>query len=140
MIWFKEYTLEGLQKFCMHTLVSNIGIEFVEIGENYLKAKMPVDQRTIQPLGILHGGASLALAETIGSVASYMTLDPDKNISVGLEINANHIKSKKEGFVFGNGRPLHLGKTTQVWQVEIRDQMDKLVNMSRFTLAVLAKK
>ena len=139
MIWFKEYTLNGIQSFCNSTMVSNLGIEFVEIGDEFLKAKMPVDERTIQPMGILHGGASLALAETIGSVAAHMSVDPEEFITVGLEINANHIKSKKDGFVIGKGIPIHMGKKTQVWQIEIKDESKKLISVCRFTIAILKK-
>jgi len=137
MIWYKEYTLEEIQKFCQNTMVANLGIEFVEIGDDFLSARMPVDERTKQPAGILHGGASLALAETIGSVAAHMTIDTEKYLSVGLEINANHIKSKKDGFVVGTGRPLHLGKNTQVWDIEILDENDKLISISRLTIAII---
>jgi len=137
MIWFKEYTLDKIQIFCKNTMVENLGIEFLEIGEDFLKAKMPVDDRTRQPAGILHGGASLALAETIGSVAAHMTIDPEKYLSVGLEINANHIKSKKDGFVVGIGKPIHLGRKTQVWNIEIFDEDNKLISISRLTIAII---
>lgn len=140
MIWFKEYTLDGLKKSSSNTMISQLGIEFIGIGDNYLKAKMPVDNRTLQPMGILHGGASLALAETIGSMAAYMVVDPKKYIVVGLEINANHIKSKAEGFVIGTGSPIHLGKKTHVWQIIIEDEDRKLISISRFTIAVLEKR
>jgi len=137
MIWKKKYTLDELHTFCLNTMVANLGIEFVEIGDDFLKAKMPVDERTVQPVGILHGGASVALAETLGSVAAHMTIDPAKFMSVGLEINANHIRSKKDGFVFGTGKPIHLGRKTQVWHIEIIDEKDKLVSICRLTIAII---
>ena len=137
MIWNKKYTIDELQHFCENTMVANLGIEFLEIGDDFLKAQMPVDTRTIQPIGILHGGASVALAETIGSVAAHMTTNPEKYLSVGLEINANHIKSIKQGYVIGTGRPLHLGRKTQVWQIEINDQNNSLISISRLTIAII---
>jgi 1,4-dihydroxy-2-naphthoyl-CoA hydrolase len=137
MIWNRKYSLEEIQQFCKHTMVSNLGIEFLEIGDDFLVAKMPVDARTRQPVGILHGGASLALAETIGSVAAHMTIDNKRYLSVGLEINANHIKSKKDGFVVGKGKPLHIGKKTQVWHIEILDENNKLICISRLTIAII---
>ena len=139
MIWFKNYTLSELSKIVENTMVSHIGIEFIEINDNFLKAKMPVDKRTIQPAGILHGGASVALAETIGSVAAYLTIDPEKYNCVGLEINANHIKSITTGFVFGIGKPIHLGRSTQIWEIKITNEVGKLIAISRITLAVLSK-
>ncbi|MEP1782534.1 hotdog fold thioesterase, partial [Reichenbachiella sp.] len=113
------FTLEGINAFSKDSMVDHIGIEFTEIGEDYLKATMPVDERTIQPLKLLHGGASVALAETLGSVAATMTVNPEEKYCVGLEINANHIKSAKSGKVEGIARPLHLGKKTQVWEIKI---------------------
>ena len=127
MIWKNLYTIEELASICKNTMVSNLAIEFLEIGDDFLSAKMPVDSRTIQPSGILHGGASVALAETIGSVAGQMTIDPQKFLPVGIEINANHIKSKKNGYIIGTGRPLHLGKSTQVWNVDISDEQVEVV-------------
>ena len=117
-----------------------LGIEFTEIGDNYLKAKMPVDHRTKQEAGILHGGASVTLAETIGSVATWMTLNPEIKTCVGLEINANHIRSVKDGFVFGTSHPLHIGKSTQIWEIKIVNDKDQLVCISRLTVAILDKK
>jgi 1,4-dihydroxy-2-naphthoyl-CoA hydrolase len=116
-----------------------LGMEFTEIGENYLKARMPVDDRTRQPYGLLHGGASAALAETLGSVASAYVIDREKYICVGLEINANHVRGAKEGWVYGTVIPLHLGKTTHVWDIKIVDEREKLVCVSRLTVAILKK-
>ncbi|MCX8492224.1 MAG: hotdog fold thioesterase [Cyclobacteriaceae bacterium] len=125
---------------CEHTLVSHLGIEFTAIGEDYLEAKMPVDHRTHQPMGLLHGGASVALAETMGSVGAACCLDIAKQYCVGLEINANHIKSARSGFVFATARPIHLGKKTQVWEIKITNEQKELVCISRITMAILDKK
>jgi 1,4-dihydroxy-2-naphthoyl-CoA hydrolase len=109
------------------------------VGDDYLKMKMPVDDRTKQPYGLLHGGASCALAETIGSVASHFVIDPDKFICVGLEINANHVRSAKSGFVTATCSPLHIGASTHVWDIKIHDAKEKLVCVSRLTVAILRK-
>src|SRR5262245_46434023 len=108
MIWFTQYPLEYLKTKRNTNMSSHLGIEFVEVGPDYLKARMPVDQRTTQPFGILHGGASCTLAETVGSVASWMTIDPEKYRAVGLDINANHIRAVTEGFVVATCTPLHI--------------------------------
>ena len=140
-IWFnKEIRLEDILELGKGTMGEYIGIEWQEIGENYLKARMPVDHRTIQPYGLLHGGASAALAETVASVASSLVVDHSKYYCVGLEINANHIRSAREGFVTGTASPLHLGKTTHVWDIKIHDSQDKLVCASRLTVAILPRK
>jgi 1,4-dihydroxy-2-naphthoyl-CoA hydrolase len=107
------------------------------IGDDWLQASMPVDARTIQPAGLLHGGASCVLAETLGSIAATLCVDPARQMCVGLEINANHIRSARDGRVTGTARPLHVGTSTQVWQIELRDGRDRLVCVSRLTLAVL---
>ena len=117
-----------------------IGIEWTEVGKNFIKAKMPVDERTKQPYGLLHGGASCVLAETIGSVASAMVVDHSKFICVGLEINANHVRSARIGFVTGIATPLHLGSNTHVWDIKIYDELEKLVCVSRLTVAVIPRK
>ena len=117
-----------------------IGIEFTEVGDNYLKGRMPVDHRTNQPYGLLHGGASCALAETLGSIASAIVMDRSKFICVGLEINANHIRSAREGFVTGIASPLHLGSSTHVWDIKIYNSEEKLVCVSRLTVAILPKR
>src|ERR1700761_2299888 len=115
-IWFNpSIKAEDLQNFSTNTMGHLIGIEFIEIGDNYLKARMPVDHRTRQPYGLLHGGASAALAETLGSVASVLVIDRDKFNCVGIEINANHLRGVREGLVTGVVTPLHIGKTTHVW-------------------------
>ncbi|HVK56858.1 MAG TPA: hotdog fold thioesterase [Burkholderiales bacterium] len=119
------------------TMVENLGIEFLETGDDYLKARMPVDHRTRQPMGLLHGGASVALAETLGSIGAYLCVDPLKYVCVGLEINANHIRGVRAGWVYGIARPFHIGRTTHVWEIKITDEEDKLVCISRITIAIL---
>jgi len=135
-IWFKEVTLEEVNALRRNTLLEHLDIRFVEIGENELRATMPVDRRTVQPMGLLHGGASAALAESLGSVAATLCVNTDKHYCVGLEINANHIRPVRQGTVTGVARPIHIGKTTQVWEIRIYDRRDKLVCISRITLAV----
>ncbi|MDQ2864383.1 MAG: hotdog fold thioesterase [Bacteroidota bacterium] len=115
-----------------------LGMNWVEIGDNFLKISMPVNEKTRQPYGLLHGGASCALAETAGSVASALVIDPDKFYCVGLEINANHVKGVKEGLVTGSATPLHLGKTTHVWDIKIHDSFQKLICVSRLTVAIIS--
>ena len=116
-----------------------IGIELTGIGDNYLKARMPVDNRTRQPYGLLHGGASAALAETLGSVASALVIDQSQYDCVGLEINANHIRGVRQGYVFGTAIPLHIGRSTHVWDIKIYDDGEKLVCVSRLTVAIIRK-
>ena len=121
-------------------MIHHLGIEFTKLGEDYLEATMPVDQRTKQPMGLLHGGASVALAETLGSVASLLTVDQTKHACVGLEINANHIKSVRDGLVKGVAKPIHLGKATQIWEIKIYNEAEQLCCISRITMAILDKK
>jgi 1,4-dihydroxy-2-naphthoyl-CoA hydrolase len=121
------------------TLVSHLGIEFIEVGPDFLRAKMPVDERTIQPFGLLHGGASLALAETVGSVASSLQIDLNEQICVGMEINANHVRSVRSGYVYGTARPIHLGRKTHIWEIKITDDAENLVSVSRLTMMILDK-
>ena len=132
-------TLDALNEWTVNGLAGHIGIEFTTIGDDFLEAKMPVDNRTRQPLGLLHGGASVALAETLGSVAATLCVDESK-FCVGLEINANHIKAVRDGFVKGITKPIHIGKQTQVWEIRITNDSDELVCISRITMAVLEKK
>jgi len=139
-IWFQHYTLESVQQRGKNTMVEHIGIEITDLGADYLRGRMPVDGRTIQPMGILHGGASIALAETLGSIAANLVVDPEKSYCVGLDINGNHIRSAKQGFVTGTARPLHIGSTTQVWNIEIKDEAERLICISRLTMAVLQKR
>ena len=141
MIWFnKELSIELLAPLGKGTMGEYLGIEWKEVGANFLKATMPVDHRTKQPYGLLHGGASCVLAETIGSVGSAMVVDHEKFYCVGLEINANHIRSAREGSVTGVATPLHLGASTHVWDIKIYDQQEKLVCVSRLTVAIIARK
>lgn len=141
MIWFTgKNSLEELEGLGKNTMADYIGIEFTEIGEDYLKARMPVDHRTNQPYGLLHGGASCVLAETLGSIASALIIDRSQSICVGLEINANHIRSTRKGFVTGTATPLHIGKSTHVWDIKVHDEEEKLLCVSRLTVAVIPKK
>lgn len=140
MIWTHDATVGGLNAMNTGTLAERLGIRFTEIGEDYLTATMPVDHRTHQPAGILHGGASVALAETLGSVGAYLCVDSERQLCVGLEINANHVRAVHSGLVTGTARPLHRGRTTQVWEIRIVDEKDRLVCISRITLAVLDKR
>ena len=141
MIWFdKELTVEKLKPLGPNTMAAHIGIEWIEVGKNFIKAKMPVDHRTNQPYGLLHGGASCVLAETLGSVASAMVIDHSKFYCVGIEINANHVRGVKAGHVTGVVLPLHLGNTTHVWDIKIYDEKEKLVCVSRLTVAILTRK
>lgn len=133
-------TLEQIQTFGKNTLSEHLGMEFTELGADYLCGRMPVDHRTRQPLGLLHGGASVALAETLGSLAAHLSVDTDKQYCVGLDINANHIKSVTGGFVHGKATPLHLGRQTHVWEIRITNDAGQLVCISRLTMAVLDKK
>ena len=132
-------TLDELNALNPNTLAESLGIEFTEIGENFIRAKMPVDHRTVQPYGILHGGASVALAETLGSVAAQITVGFDRSC-VGVEINANHLKSVTTGFVHGTAKPIRLGKNVHVWNIEIMDDQENLICVSRLTVLIKAKK
>ena len=136
-IWLGNITLEQLNDSGRKSMVSHLGIEFTAIGENSLSARMPVDERTIQPFGLLHGGASVTLAETLGSLCASLTLDTTKKIPVGMEVNANHIRPVRSGWVYGEARPLHIGETTQVWEIRISNEAGKLVCISRLTMAVV---
>ncbi len=139
-IWYnKKLQLPDFEHWGKNTLGEHLGMQFTEIGDNFLKATMPVDKRTHQPYGLLHGGASVALAETIGSVGSALIINPDKMICVGLEINANHIRGVKDGFVTAIATPLHLGGSTHVWDIKIYDDKEHLVCVSRLTVAILKK-
>lgn len=140
-IWFdKELSLEKIAQLGKNTMGEHIGIEWMEVSDDFLKARMPVDYRTIQPYGLLHGGASCTLAETIGSVASAMVIDHNRFQCVGLEINANHVHSATGGYVTGIATPLHLGKSTHVWDIKIYNENDKMVCVSRLTVAIIEKR
>ena len=136
-IWNRTATPDQLNARNPGTLNEALGIRITELGEDYLRATMPVDGRTRQPFGLLHGGASVALAETLGSLGGWLALPPGGGRVVGLEINANHVRAAREGTVTGTARPLHLGRTTQVWEIRIEDAAGKLVCVSRITLAVV---
>ncbi|MDD1792097.1 hotdog fold thioesterase [Enterovibrio makurazakiensis] len=138
-IWKKNISLEGLNATSANTLVEHLGIQYTAFDEHSLTGTMPVDSRTHQPLGMLHGGASVVLAETLGSLAANMCVEENK-YCVGLDINANHIRAMRSGQVVGKATPIHLGATTQVWQIEIVDDRDRLVCTSRLTMAVLQHK
>lgn len=135
----KTITLEKIKDFGKDSMANNIGMEWTEIGDDFLKMSMPVDVRTRQPYGMLHGGASCVLAETLGGVASALVIDMDKFYCVGLEINANHLKTVKEGLVTGKCTPLHLGKSTHVWDIKIYDNAQNLICVSRLTMAIIPK-
>jgi 1,4-dihydroxy-2-naphthoyl-CoA hydrolase len=138
-IWFEDCSLEMLNARNKDTMGEVLDMRFTEIGDDYLCMTMPVDNRTKQPYGLLHGGASAALAETIGSVASSLCINPEKQICVGIEINCNHIRGKKDGIVTAIAKPLHIGATTHVWDIKINDERGKLVCVSRLTVAILKK-
>lgn len=141
IIWFnKDLQFPSLKTTAPATMAEHLGMEWVALGPGFLSLKMPVDERTHQPYGLLHGGASCALAETVGSIASYLVIDSEKFICVGLEINANHIRGVRSGYVTGIATPLHLGSTTHVWDIKINDDAGKLVCISRLTVAILQKK
>lgn len=130
-------SLDLLNNSLSQNMTHHLGIVFTEVGPDFLCAKMPVDHRTTQPYGILHGGASVVLAETLGSVAGYFCVDISKQRVVGLEINANHIRGVREGFVYGKTKPIHLGAKTQIWSIEIKNEVGQMVCISRITLAIL---
>lgn len=137
-LWKKQATLEQVTEYSKNTLIEHLGIEYLEIGEDFLKARMPVDNRTKQPAGLLHGGASVALAETLGSVAAGLCVTETKAV-VGIEINANHIRSAMDGWVIGITKPIHVGNSTQIWETKIYNEHDKLVCVSRLTVANIDK-
>jgi 1,4-dihydroxy-2-naphthoyl-CoA hydrolase len=138
-LWKTLTTLDQLKERSRNSLNEHLGIEFLEIGDDYLKARMPVDYRTKQPAGILHGGASVALAETLGSVAAGLCINRELKKIVGLEINANHIRPVSEGWVIGVTKPIHVGNSTQIWEIKIYNEEDKLVCVSRLTVANIDK-
>jgi 1,4-dihydroxy-2-naphthoyl-CoA hydrolase len=138
-IWKQTADLDRINGWNANSLVDHIGIRITEIGEDFLRGTMPVDARTKQPFGLLHGGASVALAESLGSLAGTMCLDAAKEMAVGLDINANHVRAVTEGVVTGTARPLHIGRSTQVWEIRIEDEQGRLVCISRLTLAVVPR-
>ncbi|MDY0013407.1 MAG: hotdog fold thioesterase [Rhodocyclaceae bacterium] len=136
-IWKQPISLAALAAVSADTAASHLGIEFLEIGDDFLRARVPVDGRTRQPMGILHGGVSVVLAETLGSCGAAYASPPGTRV-VGLDINANHIRSVREGWVTGTARPIHLGRTTHVWQIDLHDEKGRLTCASRITMAILA--
>jgi uncharacterized protein (TIGR00369 family) len=137
MIWQKPISIEILTQASLHTASSHLGIEFVEVGYDFIVGRVPVDARTHQPFGLLHGGVSVVLAETLGSCgAAYSS--PVGHQAVGLDINANHLRGVKSGWVIGTARPIHRGRTTQVWQIDLRNEAGEMVCTSRLTVAILA--
>ena len=133
----KDELLQKMSDLNQNTMATAIGLELTDIGSDYVCGKIPVDSRTVQPYGLLHGGASVALAETLGSIAGNMHVDREKEMVVGIEINANHLKSVKKGWVYGKASPVKIGQRIQVWEIEITDAANKLVCFSRLTLAVI---
>lgn len=136
----KHLSLEILNKMSANTMVEHLGIVFTAIGDDYIQATMPVDHRTHQPYGLLHGGASVALAETLGSVAAHCCIDSTIQYCVGLDINANHVKGIKQGTVTGTTKPIHIGKRTHVWEIRITNEQNELICISRITMAVIDKR
>ncbi len=133
-------TPAGLNEFSKGCMVEHIDIVFTEVGKDYIKAEMPVSHKTTQPFGLLHGGASVVLAETLGSVAAGVIVTPLGKMAVGLEISANHIKGKKEGKVTGIAKPVHIGRSTHLWEIRITDEKEELICLSKITMAILDKK
>ena len=136
-IWTRTPNLESFMESSKNTAVGHMGIEYLEVGDDYVKGRMPVDERTVQPFGILHGGSSVVLAETLGSMAANYCLRKENQIAVGLDINANHIRSVTKGWVYGTARPVHIGGTTQVWEIKLENEEGKLTCISRLTMAVI---
>ena len=136
-IWKQQLKPDDVNAMSRNTMMATLGIRITEIGDDYVRGTLPVDARTHQPYGLLHGGASVALAETLGSFAAMLTLDPSVEAAVGLDINANHVRGVKSGTVTGTARALHLGRSTQVWEIRIEDERGKLVCISRLTMAVI---
>ena len=138
-IWLTEPDLDMINQFGQNTLVSHLDIRFIEAGEDFLKATMPVDNRTLQPLGMLHGGASVVLSETLASTGAYLCIDKNIHYCVGLEINANHIRSVRTGLITGLCKPVHQGRTTQIWEARMSDEKERLTCISRITMAILTR-
>jgi len=136
-IWRTQTSVEQLRKHSRETLADTIGIQVTEIGPDFVRATMPVSPKTHQPMGVLHGGASVALAETVGSTAATLCVDQERYVCLGQEINANHLRPVSSGIVTATARPYHIGKRSHVWHIEIRDEEDRLVCVSRLTIAVV---
>jgi len=138
-IWNRRPTPADLQAMARDTAIEHLGIEFMEVGDDWISARMPVDPRTVQPYRLLHGGASVLLAETLGSAAAHHCVDDTAFLTVGIEINANHVRGVRTGWVHGTARPLHLGRTTQLWEIRIVDDAERLVCASRLTVGVVPR-
>jgi 1,4-dihydroxy-2-naphthoyl-CoA hydrolase len=138
-IWQRRPTAAALQAMARNTAIELLGIEFKDAGDDWLSASMPVDHRTHQPYGLLHGGASVLLAETLGSAAAHSCIDDSAFLAVGIEINANHVRGVREGRVHGTARSVHVGRATQIWEIRIVDDSDRLVCISRLTVSVVPK-
>jgi 1,4-dihydroxy-2-naphthoyl-CoA hydrolase len=139
-IWFKEPNLEEINSWSQGTILEHIGIEVTEVGDDYLEGTMPADHRTFQPYKLVHGGANIVLAETLGSIGGMLTIDPDKYICVGQEVNGNHLRGVRSGTVRGRAQQVHGGSKSQVWEIRLYDSNDKLSCISRLTLAVVEKR
>jgi 1,4-dihydroxy-2-naphthoyl-CoA hydrolase len=139
-IWKPKMDLEQLNALNKNTMAEHLGIVMTDFTDDTLTAKMPVDNRTLQPFGIMHGGASCALAESVGSLAANCCIDREKQVCVGLDITTSHIRQAKSGFVLGTARPIHLGKTTHVWEIQIKNEQDQLISLTRLTIIVLDTK
>ena len=139
-IWSQAIDLDRINGWNRNTLVEHLGMRVTEVGDDFVRGTMPVDARTHQPFGLLHGGASVALAESLGSLAANLTLDTTREMAVGLDINANHVRAVTAGLVTGTARVLHRGRTTQVWEIRIEDEDARLVCISRLTMAVVPRK
>lgn len=139
-IWTRNPNLEQMVKAGRNTAAASLGIEYLEVGDDYVKGRMPVDERTVQPFGILHGGASVLLAETLGSMAANYCLKGETQVAVGLDINANHIRSVTSGWVYGTARPIHIGSSTHVWEIRIETEDGKTTCISRLTMAVVERR
>lgn len=138
-LWKQQATLDLVNGWSPNTMIAALGIRFTDIGDDYLRGTMPVDERTHQPYGLLHGGASVTLAETLGSAAAMLCVDADREVAVGLDINANHVRGVRSGIVTGTARPIHVGRTTQVWEIRIEDEQQRLVCIARLTVAIVPR-
>lgn len=136
----KGIKIKDINAINKNTLIDTLGIEFIEIGSDYIVGKMPVDERTFQPMGLLHGGANVALAETLGSTGTYLSIGTKTHYGVCIEINANHVGSIMEGYVYGRAEIVHKGKSTHIWKIEIKDEKGKMISMARLTMMILERK
>jgi 1,4-dihydroxy-2-naphthoyl-CoA hydrolase len=139
-MWFKRPNMEELRDLVKNTMAEVVGFEPMEVGDDFLRGRLPVDHRTRQPYGILHGGATVMLVETVASIAAHYCVDTGRYRTVGLEVNGNHLRQVREGHVHATARPLHLGKKTQVWDVRVVDDQDNLVHVGRLTVAVIERR